>query len=99
MRGSTDMTVCGVPQGSVLGPLLFIIYTNDLPHSLTHSNCILFADDTTIYYTSNDKTTLQKNIEYDMTSLANWFYANKLSLNIQKKQLFWYFLQKIETML
>ena len=75
---------CGVPQGSVLGPLLFIIYTNDLPHSLTHSNCILFADDTTIYYTSNAKTTLQRNIENDMTSLANWFYANKLSLNIQK---------------
>ena len=90
---------CGVPQGSVLGPLLFIIYTNDLPHSLTHSNCILFADDTTIYYTSNDKTTLQRNIENDMTSLANWFYANKLSLNIQKKTICWYFLQKIETML
>ena len=42
------IVTCGVPQGSVLGPLLFIIYTNDLPHSLTHSNCKLFADDTTI---------------------------------------------------
>ena len=57
-------------------------------------NCILFADDTTIYYTSNDKTTLQRNIENDMTSLANWFYANKLSLNIKKKTIFWYFLQQ-----
>ena len=75
---------CGVPHGSVLGPLLFIIYTNDLPHSLTYSNCILFADDTTIYCTSNNKTTLQRNIENDMKSLAGWFYANKLSLNIKK---------------
>ena len=66
----------------MLGPLLFIIYTNDLPNAITHSNSILFADDTTIYESSNNL--IREIIEKDMQSLTDWFCANKLSLNVLK---------------
>lgn len=77
----------GVPQGSVLGPLLFIIYTNDLPHCLSNTNstkCILFADDTTIYETSTDLNRLYNSMNDNLNTLADWFRANKLSLNVSK---------------
>ena len=75
----------GVPQGSLLGPLLFIIYTNDLPNVIQNLSCILFADDTTIVISSINMRQHKLKIESDMTSLADWFLANKLSLNVQKK--------------
>ena len=75
---------CGVPQGSVLGPLLFIIYTNDLPNCLAESNCILFADDTTVFRSSSNADYLASSIQNDLKSLYDWFCANKLSLNIGK---------------
>ena len=63
--GPLDVT-CGVPQGSVLGPLLSINYTDDLPNAISHSNCILFADDTTIYHTLDNLQTMAMLIEHDM---------------------------------
>ena len=75
---------CGVPQGSVLGPLLFIIYTNDLPNSIKHSKCILFADDTTVYHSSTNLNELIGLIEEYLVTLTDWFCANKLSLNVNK---------------
>ena len=74
----------GVPQGSILGPLLFIIYTNDLPNALTFSKCILFADDTTLFYSTKNLHTLYNNIALDLNDLSEWFKANKLSLNVGK---------------
>jgi len=75
---------CGVPQGSVLGPLLFIIYTNDLPLSLTDTKAILFSYDTTLYASSKRPDELYHKINNDLDCPWDWFKANKLSLNIAK---------------
>jgi len=83
-KSTIKEVTCGVPQGSVLGPLLFIIYTNDLPNSLTHTHAILFADDTTIYTKSKNLNELYNIVNSDLQNLYDWFNANKLSLNISK---------------
>ena len=75
---------CGVPQGSVLGPLLFIIYTNDINNCLSKVKSILFADDTTIYLRSKDIKSLFSDVKQDLTNLIIWFRTNKLSLNLSK---------------
>ena len=81
---NTETVTYGVPQGSVLGSLLFIIYTNDLPQSLTNSKTILFADDTTIFKSSYNIENLYKAMNEDLKILEDWFKANKLSLNASK---------------
>ena len=79
---------CGVPQGSmissILGPLLFLIYMNDLPSCLKFSKAILFADDTTLYYSSSDIDLLYSKVNTDLNGLVEWFRANYLSLNTSK---------------
>ena len=83
-KSSIKTLPCGVPQGSVLGPLLFIIYTNDLPNCLKVTKTILFADDTTIFLSSQNKQFLYESVNKDLHSLNEWFQTNKLSLNVSK---------------
>ena len=74
----------GTPQGSCLGPLLFIIFCNDLNIHLTYLSCIQFADDTTLYGSSKSLRLLQCEIEHDLAVITDWFRANKLTLNADK---------------
>jgi len=76
--------LCGVPQGSILGPLLFLIYINDLHKSSSALNCILFADDTNLFYSSKNIKTIFHTVNNELTHINEWFKANKLSLNITK---------------
>ena len=76
---------CGIPQGSVLGPLLFLIYINDLSHSLNSLNCQHYADDTVLYIAHNPHdVNVENTINKDLDNIAEWCVRNKLSLNAKK---------------
>ena len=75
---------CGVPQGSILGPLLFLLYINDLPSCTRRLKFCLFADDTSILFKSKDLSSSESMINSDLCIISRWFQANKLSLNVDK---------------
>ena len=73
-----------MPQGSCLGPLLFLIYINDLLRALKISRISMFADDTCLYHQSSDISLLNEDINEYLTYVDNWLKGNKLSLNVMK---------------
>ena len=82
---STKLPIsCGVPQGSILGPLLFLVYINDIKSTIDISRAILFADDTNLILTDKCVDSLISKASREIDAIFNWFNANKLSLNTEK---------------
>ena len=80
-----DVT-CGVPQGSTLGPLLFLIYINDFRYCFNKSTASHFADDTCIMYSNKKIKSLETILNTELKTAATWLKANRLSLNIKKSK-------------
>ena len=73
-------------QGTILGPLLFLIYINDLPNCLTSCQPRMYADDTHITYADVDVNSIQLNLNHDLDNLNKWLISNKLTLNTAKTE-------------
>ena len=72
---------CGVPRGSIGGPLIFIMYINDICHISKLLYFILFANDTTVFYLNSNLDTMHNTINGELKEVCNWFKCNKLSIN------------------
>jgi len=78
------LSTLGVPQGSVLGPLLFLLYINDIGRLNLHGRTMLFADDTGLFYTGTDPHVILQDMQSDINLISEWFVANRLTVNPSK---------------
>ena len=84
VKSETSRIRCGVPQGSILGPLLFLLYINDLPNCNLLSDVRMYADDTNLTFASSDPEELFSSLTHDLNNLKQWLDSNRLSLNVLK---------------
>ena len=77
----------GVLQGSMLGPLFFLVYINGIQSELQHSKMTMFADDMVFYCHENSPTNLQSKLNADLAAITSWLHDNKLTLNVTKSKL------------
>jgi hypothetical protein len=84
ISSTNNNIICGVPQGSILGPLFFLLYINDLPNATGLAECLLFADDTSILLSYTDQEYLTTTLNAELKKLNIWMKTYKLSVNINK---------------
>ena len=89
---SARKIICGIPQGSILGPLLFLLYINDMPDILEKTTPGLYADDTQIFSSSHDYDTLVENLNMDLANIQKWLAKNKLKSHAKKNKSYVYWI-------
>ena len=77
---SISKILCGVPHGSILGPLLFLIYANDMKEAVS-SDLLLYADDSCLIFQHDHVTEIEKHLNKDFSNPCQWFLGNKLSIH------------------
>ncbi len=85
-ESSSRLVECGVPQGSILGPLLYIIYVNDMQRVLSHCQISLYADDTALYIPGARCDEVESLLQQDLNRISRWLVSNKLFLNVGKSK-------------
>lgn len=83
-KSAYQTVTCGVPQGSVLGPLLFSLFINDLPNAIQCSQILMYADDTALIFTGNSLESIENPINNELQRISTWFRNNHLTLNTEK---------------
>jgi hypothetical protein len=83
-RSSKSVLNIGVPQGTILGPVLFLLYINDLSNSVCKANINIYADDVVVYSSNSNISQLQNEMQNVMDSVYDWYKLNKLSLSTEK---------------
>jgi hypothetical protein len=89
-KSKTKIIKCGVPQGSILGPTLFLIYINDIQNSIIYGKAHLFADDTCITYNNININNMNNEIQSDINNLSDWLKVNKLVINVKKSNIIYF---------